>query len=142
MTDARSGLPWGAITVIGLTGVVMGVATALVGIPPALLVVCWVGFYVLWVVVVVRRSTPRPFATIVLGSVLSGVFTGGIQSAFLTQFRAANPWWATEMDPVADAELVKSLLVQGLGAGLVFGLVVGGVAWAIARRRTHAPAVA
>jgi len=115
----------------------MGVVTAVVGIPPALLPVCWLGFYVLWVVVVLRRSTPRPFVTLTLGSLLSGAFTGGIQSALLTQFRAANPWWAAEMDPVGDPELVRALLVQGLGAGLVFGLAVGGVAWALARRRAR-----
>lgn len=140
MTDTHTGLSWAAIGLMGSTGALMGVATTFVGIPPSVLPWCWLGLYIVWIAVVVRAASSRPLPTLVLGSLLSGALTGACQSAFLSRFRAANPWWSTEMNGIADGDLIGSLLVQGLGAGLVFGLVAGVIAWAVSRR--YAPATA
>ena len=125
---------------MGSTGAIMGVTTTFVGIPPSVLPWCWLGLYVLWIALVVRGATSRPLLTLVLGSLLSGAMTGAFQSAFLPRFRAANPWWASEMNGVSDSDLIGSLLVQGLGAGLVFGLLAGAIAWAISRRHARTAA--
>ena len=92
----KNRLETGLITRLGLTGVVMGLLTALVGLPPGIEPLVWVGAYALWVVVVTRRRTPRPLVTVLLASVWTGVLTGLVQGALQSSYIANNPWYAEE----------------------------------------------
>lgn len=123
--------------VIGLgavTGVAMGALTSLVGLPPSVEPGAWFAFYAVWLVVVHRRRSPSPFATVVLASLASGVTVGLVQAALLPQYIAANPWYADYMSGTR-ASLSGQLMVQALGMGGLFGVAVGLLARGLEGRR-------
>ncbi len=134
----KNQLDAGLIARLGLTGVVMGLLTALVGLPPSIEPLVWLGAYALWVVVITRRETARPLVTVLLASVWTGVLTGLVQGALQSSYIANNPWYAEEF---ADAGTGLWLGVQfvGFGAvmGLIFGVAIGLVAFVVARARAR-----
>lgn len=122
---------WGWVLAFGSVGIVMGALTTFIGLGDAAVFGLWMTWYALWLVAVYLLRPPLPFAAVFLGSCLSGLFTGLIQSSFRGVFAANNP---------AVAELVPEFpfLPFALAAGAGFGVVVGGLAWLVSwlsRRR-------
>ena len=113
---------------LSLTGIAMGLLTALVGLPPAIEPWLWLVIYVAWIALVVRYRVARPFWTIVLGSVATGVLASVIQVALFWQYRANNPWIADELKGTGRTGYLASFLWQGILAGAVFGIVAGALA--------------
>lgn len=130
--------PDGIIVVLGaFTGLVMGLLTSLVGLSPALEPAVWVANYGVWLWMMQRRASPSPFPTAVLASLVSGVVVGTVQAALLPAYIASNPWYAAYMNGT-PASLGGQMVVQGVGMGMLFGVVVGLVARGMAGRRAQA----
>jgi len=128
----------GAVVGLGAaTGVGMGLLTSLVGLPPSVEPAVWMGGYASWLVVVHRRRSPSPFGTVVVASLASGVAVAVTQSALLSRYVAANPWYAEYMSGTS-ASLVGQLMVQGVGMGALFGVAVGLLARGLEGRRQRA----
>lgn len=134
----KNQLDVGLITRLGLTGVVMGLLTALVGLPPSVEPLVWLGAYALWVVMLTRRGTTRPLVTVLLASVWTGVLTGLVQGVLQSSYIANNPWYAEEFAG-AGTGLGLGAQFVGFGAmmGLIFGVAVGLVAFVVARVRAR-----
>lgn len=113
---------------LSLTGVVMGLVTSLAGIPPSIETVVWIAFYVAWIVLVVRYRIERPFLTVLLGSIATGVLAGAIQVLLFWQYRANNPWYADELQGKGRTAFLMSFVGQGVIAGAIFGLIAGALA--------------
>ncbi len=125
------------IAALSTTGVIMGLLTALVGLPGPVEPLLWVLAYALWVVIVLARDEPRPLATIVLAGGLTGILTGSVQVALLPAYLEANPQWAGELAGRSQLSMLPDLVGFGLVMGLIFGVIFGLVAFAIRRRRSR-----
>jgi len=121
---------WGLIAILGSWGVVMGLLTSLVGIPPWLEPLLWFGAYAVWIPVILWRRAPA-FQTALAASLLSGALVGPVQAALLPYYIARNPWYASMMNP-DPTQARMAIVAQGIVAGFIFGLGVSGVAWTAA----------
>jgi len=120
---------WTWIGLFSLTGLVMGLVTSLVGISPGLEPVVWTGFYALWGIVIVRDRL-SPVLTPLVAGVGAGLLTGLTQYALWDRYVASNPWYA---DQLTDDVGLPSILGFAILMGAVWGLLVGGVCWAVQR---------
>ena len=118
-----------------MTGVVMGLLTALVGLPGALEPILWVVAYASWVVLLRALGEPRPFTTIVLAGGLTGLVTGAIQVALLPAYLRANPQWAADVGGRSRVAMIPDFVVFGVVMGLIFGVIFGLLAFVLQRRR-------
>lgn len=117
-------------------GVVVGLLTSLVGLPTHVEFGVWIASYVVWGFIVLRKSL-RPFLGPLVASALSGVWVGAIQFALREAYVANNPWYAEQ---IAEAGGITAAGTIGFGAGmgLGWGVVVGGLLFAIVKRRDRA----
>lgn len=132
---AKEPLNLARIAALSSTGVIMGLLTALVGLPPPVEPLLWVLAYSAWVVLVLARAEPRPLATMVLAGGITGLLTGSIQIALLPAYLEANPQWAGEIAGRTRAEMIPNFVGFGITMGLLFGVIFGLVAYALFRRR-------
>ncbi|MCB9675941.1 MAG: hypothetical protein H6737_12535 [Alphaproteobacteria bacterium] len=134
-------MAWGLVFILGSWGAVMGLVTSLVGVPPHIEPLLWLGAYVVWIPVILWRRA-EPFQTGLAASLVSGFLVGPIQAALLGLYRANNPWYADAFTgSVRDVQI--GMVAGGVVAGFVFGLFVGGLAWLAAKvtgRTSAAPA--
>ncbi|MCA9715374.1 MAG: hypothetical protein H6713_17970 [Myxococcales bacterium] len=133
---SRRKLDVALIGTLGLTGVAMGLLTALVGLPPGVEPWVWMAAYALWVVVIAGRREARPFVTVLLASVVTGLLTGLVQGLLQQRYIASNPWYAADFAGLGSG-LVLGLQFVGFGVvmGSLFGVAVGLVAVIVARVR-------
>ena len=122
------------LTILALTGVVMGALTAFVGLPGMTEFAAWMGAYVIWVAYGMRFKLQTPVRTMMVASTLSGLLTGSIQVVYMDEYRASNPWYA-EYFSGESQNLAIQFLGQGIVLGLVFGLIVGLITRTLIRRR-------
>ena len=108
------------LTVLALTGVVMGSVTTFVGLDILTEVLAWIGAYVLWVAYGLRMKLDTPVRTMAVASTLSGLLNGSIRVLFLESYKQNNSWYAEYY--IGDSQ---TLAIQFLGQGIVFGLVLG-----------------
>jgi hypothetical protein len=111
--------------ILASTGIIMGLLTSLVGLPTPVEFSLWIAIYVLWAVYGIRFKMPTPVRSMIVASVLGGLFCGSIQVVMMEQYRAKNPWHATTFDTSTATDLSTAFLGQGIGIGLIFGLIVG-----------------
>ncbi len=124
---------WAQIATLGVAGgVIMGLTTSLIGLEARAEVGAWHMVYALWVAFFVARRVDPPFVAGFLASTCSGVTLGLVQVGLLDSYRDNNPWYAEELAG-ANSALIPGFLVQGTMAGLMFGVVVGAVTWALRR---------
>ncbi len=123
-------LPWTLVAILATTGILMGLVSCLVGMRPKVENPAWWGLYVVWVVVVLVLEPASPFLTIFVASVLAGLLHGATTGLLLNQHREHNPWHA-ERTKGPRAKVAAQFVAMGPVIGGVFGLVVGGIAWAI-----------
>lgn len=128
---------WRLIALLGSWGLVMGLLTSLVGISPMIEPFLWFGAYAIWIPVIVWRRAPA-FETGLAASLLSGVLVGPVQAALMTPYLANNPGYA-ELFEGTRRELAIGMVSQGVVAGFVFGLGVGGLTWLVARVTGRTP---
>lgn len=121
---------WGLVALLGSWGLVMGLLTSLVGLSPLLETALWLGAYAVWIPVILWRRAP-PFQTGLAASLLSGLLVGPIQAVLFSAYLANNPFYADLMTGTAN-EARLGMVAQGVVAGFLFGLFVGGLAYAIA----------
>lgn len=67
------------------------------GGPRQLEALLWIAFYVVWVIWILGREVSNVFATIFVGSVLSGLWTGVVQMALMDSYLTSNPEYAAAM---------------------------------------------
>ncbi len=125
-------LPWTLIAVLATTGIVMALISCLVGMRPKVENPAWWGVYVLWVAVVLVLHTGAPFLTILIASGLAGLLHGTTRALLIEQYRRNNPWHA-ERTQGPRGKLTVQFVAIGVVTGIVFGAVVGGIAWALNR---------
>ena len=111
--------------ILASTGIVMGLLTCLVGLPSPVEFSLWTAIYVLWAVYGIRIKMPTPIRSMVVASVLGGLFCGSIQVVLMEQYQAKNPWYSATFDTSTASDLSTAFLGQGIGMGLIFGLIVG-----------------
>ncbi len=121
---------WGLVALLGSWGLVMGLLTSLVGLSPLLEAALWFGAYAVWIPVILWRRAP-PFQTGLAASLLSGLLVGPVQAALFVPYLANNPIYADLMTGTAN-EARLGMVAQGIVAGFLFGLFVGGLSYAIA----------
>ena len=134
MSDAElKPLQWPWILGLSLAGLMMGLLASLVGLPGKIEFGLWMACYVVWLVVVSWQQL-RPFVTLFVASVLSGLWTGATQYLLREHYIANNPWYAEEI--AAKGGLTAPAVIGfALGVGTMFGLVLGAGAWAVRRLR-------
>ena len=123
-------LPWTLVAILATTGILMALVSCLVGMRPKVENPAWWGLYVVWVVVVLVLEPASPFLTILVASVLAGLLHGATTGLLLNQYREHNPWHA-ERTKGSRVKVAAQFVAMGPVIGAVFGLVVGGIAWAI-----------
>ena len=111
--------------IFALAGVLMGLLTSLVGLPMMVEYAAWAGIYLLLMVYGLKLDLPTPVRTIGFASTLAGLLTGSTQVFLMEQYRANNPWYASEFETSSAADLSTAFLGQGIILGLVCGLIVG-----------------
>jgi hypothetical protein len=122
------------LSVLALTGVIMGCLTTFVGLPGITEPSAWLAAYVLWVVYGVRLELRTPLRTMVVASTLSGLLASSIQVLFMEAYQQSNPWYAECF--VGDSQtLAIQFLGQGIALGLGFGLAVGFITQQLLKRR-------
>ena len=126
---------WSLVLLLSLTGVVMGLLTSLVGLPQSVEASVWMGFYVAWGVVILKRRA-SPFTSALVASVLSGVWTGSLQIALGDAYIAHNPWYAEEIAKAGGMQ-PTAVMIFALGMGVAWGVLVGGILWVITRARAR-----
>ena len=125
---------WILSTLMGLAGgAFVGLVGSLVGLQAGAEFGLWQLVYVAWIALLVTRRVDPPFLAGFSASLSSGVAVGVVHVALLDSYRESNPWYAEQL-AVPDGELIAAFLGQGLIAGAIFGVAVGGITWAIRRR--------
>ncbi|MFQ5530247.1 MAG: hypothetical protein ACE5FP_07835 [Gemmatimonadota bacterium] len=125
-------LPWALIVGLGLTGVLMGLVSCLVGMRPKVENPAWWGLYAIWIAIVLFVDRSAPFITILIASGMAGLLHGTTTALLLDQYRDNNPWHA-EKTQGSRGTLAAYFIGMGLVIGIAFGTVVGGVAWGLSR---------
>lgn len=121
------------IGLLSLGGVAMGLLTSLVGLPIYIEPAAWLALFMTWGMVLAGRQLQKPFFAGLLTSALAGLWTGALQLALGEAYAANNPWYAEQ---IAEAGGVGITFVgQGVVAGAVFGLAIGGYVWHAQRKR-------
>ena len=123
------------LTVLALTGVVMGCLTTFVGLDPLTERAAWAAAYVLWVVYGLRFKLETPIRTMAVASTLSGLLTGSIQVLFMEAYKQTNPFWQKERVLADSQSLAIDFLGRGIGFGLALGLLAGFITAQIIKRR-------
>jgi hypothetical protein len=127
-----AGLPWILIGVLAATGIGMALISSLVGMRQKIENPAWWGLYAIWITIVLILDVAAPFRTILFASILAGLLHGSTQSLLLDRYITNNPWYAAQMQ-APRRRLVMQFLLMGLGVGTVFGALVAGIAWGLAR---------
>lgn len=118
----------GLVLGLGLPiGLVDGVITAFLGVPMPVEFAYWCLASVLAVWLLLRRAAPAPFLSLVLVYFIAGIAVGTVQWVFADKYVANYP--------TIPAVPGWQYLAFGVAIGIVWGALVGGIAWAIARKR-------
>jgi hypothetical protein len=121
---------WGLVVLLGSWGLVMGLLTSLVGLSPLIEAGLWFTAYAVWIPIVLWRRAP-PFQTGLAASLLSGMLVGPVQAALFDVYLANNPMYAELVTGTVN-EARLGMVAQGIVAGFLFGLFVGGISFGIA----------
>ena len=125
-------LPWNWIVGLGSTGILMALLSSLVGMRAKVENPAWWALYSIWVVLILQFEVSPTFLTILMASVLAGLLHATTQSLLIEQYKKNNPWYADKMTgPVSKIRMM--FMLMGLGIGVAFGGLVGGIAWGIQR---------
>jgi len=122
------------LTVLALTGIVMGCLTTFVGLPGLVEGACWAAAYVLWVLYGVKLKLDTPVRTMAVASTLTGLLSSSIQVLFMEAYKANNSFWSAEYFTGDSQNAAIQFLSVGIALGLVIGLVVGLITRTILRR--------
>lgn len=120
---------------MSLGGVVMGLVSALLGVPPSIEPAVWIALCAAWIAITYRRGAEHPFQVVLTTSVLTGLLTGAVQLLLLRSYVEHNPWYAKSIAGRGTAELAMVFLGQSLAAGVVLGAIGGAAAWRLDKRR-------
>jgi len=127
-----AGVSWGLVAAFAATGVLMALLSCLVGMRPRLENPLWWALYAVWVAIVLSAGIEAPFLTLWLSSILAGLLHGGVTALLLDRYIANNPWHA-DRTKGPRGKLAAQFVAMGVVIGTVFGLVVAGIAWGLAR---------
>lgn len=127
-----AGVSWGLVAAFAATGVLMALLSCLVGMRPRLENPLWWALYAVWVAIVLSAGIEAPFLTLWLSSILAGLLHGGVTALLLDRYIANNPWHA-DRTKGPRGKLAAQFVAMGVVIGAVFGLVVAGIAWGLAR---------
>jgi hypothetical protein len=122
------------LTLLALTGILMGCLTTFVGLPGLAEEAGWVAAYVLWVVYGVRFKLDSPVRTMAVASTLTGLLASSIQVLFMEAYKANNSFWSAEYFSGDSQNAAIQFLSVGIVRGLAIGLVVGLITRTIIRR--------
>jgi len=125
-------LSWPLIFGLASTGIIMALASSLIGMRQRVEMPSWWVLYAGWVAIVLLSGNDAPFRTILIASAIAGVLHATTQSVLLDQYIKNNPWYAKQMSK-PRASLRLQFIISGLLIGTVFGAIVAGIAWAIHR---------
>jgi hypothetical protein len=121
--------------ILASTGILMGLLSALIGLPNLVEWALWIGVYVLWIVYGLKVDIASPIRRMAFASTLAGLLMGSVQVFLMEQYRTNNPWYSSAFDTSTASELSTALLGQGIGLGLGFGLVTGIIVAKLKARR-------
>jgi len=113
------------ILVLAPTGILMGLLTALVGLPVKVELAAWLGLYTLWVAYGVRFEVQAPIRRMAFCGTLAGLFTGSTQVILMEQYKANNPWFSDVFETSTAQDLSTNLLGKDIALGVLFGLITG-----------------
>jgi hypothetical protein len=125
-------LSWPLIIGLASTGILMALASSLIGMRQWVEITSWWLLYAAWITIVLLSDNGAPFRTILVSSVFAGVLHATTQSVLLDHYIKNNPWYSEQMDK-SHASLRLQFITSGLLIGTGFGALVAGIAWGIHR---------
>ena len=125
-------LSWPLILGLASTGILMGLASSLIGLRQRLEVQTWWALYAGWVAIVLLSGNDAPFRTILVSSAIAGLLHAATQSVLLDHYIVNNPWYSEQMNK-PRASLRIQFVLSGLLVGTAFGALVAGIAWGLHR---------
>ena len=121
--------------ILASSGILMGGISAFVGLPTVVELILWVIVYGLWFLYGMRVEMDAPVRRFAFASTLAGLMAGAMQVFFMERYKVNNPWYAEVFATSSAQDLATRLLVQGIGIGVVFGIIVGVlVRWRLSAR--------
>ena len=125
-------LSWVLILALASTGIIMALASSLIGMRQRVEIPSWWALYAVWVAIVLLTGNDAPFRTILISSVIAGVLHATTQSILLDHYIKNNPWYSEQMNK-PRASLRLQFIISGIVIGTAFGALVAGIAWGIRR---------
>jgi len=127
-----SDVSWQLVLSLGATGIVMALVSCFVGLRPKVENPAWWGLYAVWIAIVLALGDATPFRTVLFASIVAGGLHGVTTSLCIDRYIVSNPWHAERMQ-APKSKLRLMFCATGLLVGTVFGAVVAGIAWGLAR---------
>jgi hypothetical protein len=116
----------------GGTGLLMAVLACFVGLKQRFEIILWTLLYAAWVLIVRQLGWTAPFRTILFAGPIAGIVTATVSMALFDQYKRQNPWYAEQFDK-PKSKLAGGFFGMGVGMGLMYGAIFGGIAWWLAR---------
>ncbi len=124
------GPDWLWVIVFSFGGLSMGMVTTFIGLPKGREVWGWLLLYAFMLAVVFFIDVHWPFWTVFSGSLASGLAVATVQALFMPRYTENNPWYEAELTK-GRGRVAVTLYTFAIVAGTIFGVIVGGVAWAL-----------
>lgn len=131
------------VFMLSLTGVAVALATTTGLLHRGVETIVWLALCVVLSVLVALRAPSRPFVHGLFVGLLSAVLCQLVQAAMLDRYLANNPSAAEDwkrLPPGMSPRVVLVVLSPVIGA--IYGVVIGTLAWLIARFVRRRPAAA
>ncbi len=125
-------ISWYLVFGFAATGIGMGVLSCRVGMRPKVENPLWWLLYLIWIAIALILDSKSPFWTLLIASVLAGLFHGGISAFLIDQYKQNNPWHAKKMKG-SKSKQQRSFIKIGLTVGFAFGLMVAGIGWGLSK---------
>lgn len=121
----------GTAAVLGSAGLVMGALSLTGWLSTAVEFGLWVAIGVAWILLGARMETGGPVGTLLLVGLVAGLLTGGVQAVFAQALVDNNDAYAEDVEGEVDGSTRLQFFAVTTGVGLVWGLLVGLVAWGL-----------
>jgi hypothetical protein len=116
----------------GGTGLLMALLGCFVGLKQKAEIILWTLLYAAWILVVRQLGWNAPFRTILFAGPIAGIVTASVTMLLFDRYKLKNPWYAEQLAK-PKSQLAGGYYGMGVGMGLMYGAIFGGIAWWLAR---------
>ncbi|MEQ8766510.1 MAG: hypothetical protein RL885_21530 [Planctomycetota bacterium] len=123
---------WELAVFFALSGIAMALVSCLIGMRPKVENPAWWLVYAAWIAIVILTNAPAPFWTLWIASMLAGLLHGATSALLVDRYVQNNPWHQERMQGPRKKHQLQ-FLIAGPIVGVVFGALVGGIGYGLAR---------